>query len=466
VRTAREVSLPLRLDRDAGLALPAQVVSGFRHLLASGVLRPGDDLPSTRALAASLAVSRGTVLTAYEQLLAEGWFVAAAGSSTRVNPRLADVHPPSEASVPARSHADRGTVVADLRPGRPWQGDVVGPAWRSAWRRAADEPLDADVPALGWPPLRGAIADHLRRMRALVRDPGCVAVTAGGREGLALLLRAVGARTVGVEEPGYPSLRRVPPLVGAATVPLATDERGLVTAALPAVATPDVALLTPSHQFPLGGSLPADRRLELLAWARAHGVLVVEDDYDSELRYTTEPLPALTALDGTDGDVVLLGTFSTTISPALAAGYLVLPARLVPAVAQAREALGQPMSLVAQRALAAYLDGGALDRHTQRTRTLYRRRRQAVLRELRELPGALVRPMDGGLHVVVEHGRPEREVVADLAARGVLVSPLTSYWSGAAARTGLVFGFGGVTDDALARGLAAIRVSLGGTPGG
>ncbi|MFP5417126.1 MAG: PLP-dependent aminotransferase family protein, partial [Actinomycetes bacterium] len=389
MRTAREVTLPLHLDRAALKPLPAQVVAGLRGLLDAGVLRSGDTVPSSRSLAAQLGVSRGTVMAAYEQLLAEGWFVAEAGSATRVNPRLREVRPtasgvpvtprvgapPVAPSSGGRSNppAPDAAATVDLRPGRPWQGDIVGPQWKAAWRRAADQPLDADVPVLGWPPLRTAIADHLRRMRALVRSPEQVVVTAGGREGLALVLRAAGLASIGVEEPGYLSLRRVPPLLGIPAVPLAADEQGLRTADLPANVTPDAVLVTPSHQYPLGGSLPIDRRQALLAWARAHGVLVIEDDYDSELRYTTQPLPTLTALDEVDGQVVLLGTFSKTLSPSLATGFVVVQPSMLASVVRVREAVGTPVSLVAQRALAHYMAGGALDAHTQRMRNLYRR---------------------------------------------------------------------------------------------
>lgn len=468
MRTAREVTLPLRVDRDAAAPLPDQVVAQLRRLLADGVLAPGDELPSTRALAAHLGVARGTVVTAYDQLVAEGWFEGAAGRSTRVNPRLHEVHPRRPGRPPAAAAVPRGAAPAaseggarpplDLRPGQPTQTGVVGPEWRAAWRRAADAPVDVPMPPLGWPPLRAALADHLRRMRAVVRDPAEIVVTAGVREGLALLLMATGARTVGVEEPGYPSLRRVLGAFGARPVPLPADAQGLVTAALPADA-PDLVIVTPSHQYPLGGSLPVDRRLQLLDWAAARGALVVEDDYDSELRYTSAPLPALTSLDHRGG-VALLGTLAKTLTPAVAVGFVVVPPPLLGAVEDVRAQLGQPVSLVTQRALAHYLESGALIRHTQRMRHLYRRRRAQVVRSLRGLAGVRVHPMDGGLHAVVEHERDEASMLAALARRGVLASALSAYWAGGASRRGLVFGFGGVSDADLAVALDAIATVL------
>lgn len=553
MRTQAEVTLPLRVERDAPAPLPDQLVTQLRGLLAEGVLAPGDQLPSTRTLAAHLGVSRGTVVSAYDQLTAEGWFTGTPGSATRVNPRLDEVHPsssrpaaerpgagpvggpqfrpsrgpdategrpgapgperedaggpvdalrgraaagagqtrgssrpdgaahawppPEVPDVPGVWHARHGATpaarprreplslrhpVIDLRPGQPMQSGVVGPAWRAAWRRAGDAPVDVPMPALGWPPLRAAIADHLRRMRALVREPEDVCVTAGGREGLALLLLATGARSVGVEDPGYPSLRRVLGRLGVEVRSLPADAHGLITGDLPRPA-PDLVLVTPSHQYPLGGSLPIERRRQLLAWADATDTLLVEDDYDSELRYTSAPLPALTSLDA-EGRVVLLGTFSKTLTPALGAGYLVLPPRLLDAVVAARLDLGSPVNLVTQRALADLLASGALRRHTQRMRHLYKRRRAQVVAALRGLDGVRVYPMDGGLHTVVEHGGDEASVIAAIAAAGVLVSPLSEYWAGGGSRRGLVFGFGGVPDAALAAGLDAIRAALGGGP--
>jgi GntR family transcriptional regulator/MocR family aminotransferase len=461
MRTAPEITLPIRLDRDTGEEpLPVRIAAQLRSLIGDSVLAPGDLLPSSRALAAHLGVSRGSVVAAYDQLLAEGYLSATAGGSTQVNPQLRRVHPRRIPPIPPTAVEPRAAL--DLRPGQPWAGDVVGPAWKAAWRRASAAPVDTTVPALGLPELRSAWAEHLRRMRAVVGDPAQIVVTGGGREGLSLLLLALGdgrpgRLRVGVEEPGYPSLRRVPARFGAAVVPVPVDDRGLRVADLPAGPdAPDLLIVTPSHQYPLGGSLPIDRRQALLEWARRHRVVVVEDDYDSELRYTSEPLPALAALDDpADGRVVLLGTLSKTLTPALAIGFLALPAWLVPTVSGTRRDLGQPVGLVAQRAVADYLGSGALRLHTQRMRNRYRRRRAQVVSALSEIPGVRVYPMDGGLHAVLETARPEDDVVAQLAASGVRVSPLSQYWSGNGS-SGIVFGFGAVGETDLAHALRLV----------
>ncbi len=302
-------------------------------------------------------------------------------------------------------------------------------------------------------------------MRAVVRDPGQIAVTGGGREGFALVLLALARERplrVAVEEPGYPSLRRVPARFGASVTPLPVDEHGLRVTDLPVgKAAPDLLLVTPSHQYPLGGSLPIDRRQALLEWARRNRVVLVEDDYDSELRYTSQPLPALASLDDPeDGNVVLLGTLSKTLTPELAMGFLALPGSLIPAVAAVRGDLGQPVALVAQQAMAAYLNAGALRLHTQRMRNRYRRRRTQVVAALADLPGTTVYPMDGGLHAVVRASRPEPELVEALSAAGVGVSPLSEYWSGSSTQPGIVFGFGAVSEPDLAAALSIIAAEL------
>ena len=463
MRTTPEITLPLELRGEG--TLPVLLAADLRRLIGETVLAPGEALPSTRALAAHLGISRGSVVAGYDQLLAEGYLQARPGGSTVVNPQLRRT-PPRPVRPSAREPVEP-PVRLDLRPGRPGTAEVVGPAWKAAWRQASLVPADAAIPPLGLPALREAWADHLRRTRAVVREPGQLAVTGGGREGLALLLLALrdvrsGPLRVGVEEPGYPSLRKVPVRLGATVLPLRVDGQGLRVADLPTGAdAPDVLVVTPSHQYPLGGSLPVDRRQALLEWAREHRVVVVEDDYDSELRYTSQPLPALAALDDpAEGRTVMLGTLSQSLTPTLGVGCLALPAWLVSQVDQTRRELGTPVGQVTQRAMAHYLASGALRRHTQRMRNRYRRRRAQVAEALSGAPGVRVYPMDGGLHAVVEGSRPEAEVIARLAASGVRVAPLSQYWSQAGSE-GIVFGFGAVSATELGHALELIAQSVG-----
>lgn len=457
MRTTPEITLPLRLSRHDERPLPVQLGDELRDAVTGGLLTPGDPVPSTRALAGHLGVSRGTVAAAFEQLTAEGYLVASEGSRTMVNPRLSAIHPARQPVPSPTARAGRAGFI-DLRPGRPWTATLADSRWRAAWRAAAADPFEAAPPA-GDLRFRVELAEHLRSMRGVLRSPENLLVTAGAREGLALLLQSLGRpEPVGVEEPGYPSLRRVLQRLGLAVTALPADRDGLITAALPDRNPPRLLIVTPSHQYPLGGSMPLERRQELLAWADRYDVVLVEDDYDAELRYTSQPLPALAALADPDtGRVVTLGTFAKTIGPGLAAGYLLAPTRLLPALTRTRAELGQPVAQVTQRALSAYLGTGELRRHIQRMRRLYRRRRAMVASAMAGLPGVSVYPMDGGLHVVLETRRQQAEVLAEIRANGVAVDGLSGYWSSEpSGANGVVFGFGGVDEADLERALGVV----------
>ncbi len=461
----REFSeLPITVDREADAPLPAQIVAALREAIDREALRPGEAVPATRELAGRLGVARGVVVAAYEQLIAEGYLSASHGRGTRVHPELrslerAPVRSGAEAAAGAAHAAPQSDahLSRPLTPGLPDTSAVDTPAWRAVWRHAASL-TEFEAPDLGDPRLRAQIAEHLRRMRGTTRPPEDVIVTAGAREGLGLLLSALGttrgrALTVGVEDPGYPSLRRVASRHGARIVALPVDAEGLVTDRLPGGML-DAVLVTPSHQYPLGGSLPLSRRRELLDWAHRCGAVIVEDDYDSELRHSGTPLPALAALDDrVSGRVALLGTFSKTVSHALSAGFLVAPEALRRVIEPVRHDFGGPVSAIVQAALAEYLASGELRRHTARMRRRYAARRELVVERLFGVAGLRVRPMSGGLHAVVEllHGSEslEQEVVGRCAHLGAV--PLSAYWHGRSSqadRFGLIIGTGGGLDEA------------------
>ncbi|WP_080796100.1 PLP-dependent aminotransferase family protein [Corynebacterium pacaense] len=446
--------LPLDIDPHSKLSIPVQLAAQIRELLTRRVIAPGDHLPSTRMLAARLGVSRGTVVTAYEQLGAEGYLTSAHGSGTLINPGL-NLLKPDSAGYGTEKRTPQAPVQQDLinlDPGIPDTTTLADSAWRAAWRRACSTP-PRPQPPLGLPALRVEISEHLRHMRGLVADPSRIVVTAGAREGLTLLLRALGDNLdIGVESPGYPSLRRVPQVLGHRTVNLNTDADGLDVDRLGAPL--DAVLLTPSHQYPYGGSLPASRRTRLTTWAADNSTLLIEDDFDSELRYLGMPLPALTAM--APERAVLLGTFSSVISPQIACGYLVAPEELIPELGNLRGIIGQPVGAITQEALAHYLASGALRRRTQRMRRLYRRRRELVTRTFSTTGNAELRPINGGLHAVLICNLPESEVVRNCADRGVGVTGLSSYWGGGKAENGIVFGFGGHDDATLERALRRI----------
>ena len=424
--------------------IPVRVAAAIRDAINTGMLHPGEKVDSTRTLARQLSVSRGSIVTAFDQLVAEGYLKPAQGSGTIVNPHLTPT--PTE-PVTTTVHTATNPDIIRLSPGLPDTDGLVTPAWRAAWRDAANHP-PLTAPLAGLRQLREEVAAHLRHMRGLVVDPGRIIITSGAREGLTLLLRSIGAGLeVGVESPGYPSLRRIPPELGHRLVDVAADTDGVT---VPGQRL-DALVVTPSHQYPYGGSLPAARRTALVSWARDCDALLIEDDFDSELRYIGQPLPALAALE--PERTVLLGTFSSVISPTIGCGFIVVPATLVAALERTRQLTGQPVSAITQQALANFLASGQLRRHTGRMRRAYKRRRDIVIEALG--PGLL--PIAGGLHAVLLCGRPVDEVCASTLRRGVEVTALSDYWGGQAAENGLVLGFGHLKDDTLMTALKVLR---------
>lgn len=362
----------VRIDRNAAGSLSAQLVISLRRAIELGVLQPGDRLPSTRELAEQLGVSRGTVVTVYEQLTAEGYFVSGQGLGTTVNERLREIH----RGLTRRSDPPGQTAqtFAPQSPPKPIADLSARPAWRAAWRRAAASPrLGRIMPVQGDTELLTQIADHLRLMRGTVRSPQDILVTAGMREGLGLMLTALGTTmgrglVIGVDVQGPASLREVAERHGATVVTLPTDASGLVIDSLPE-ALLDAVIITPNKLMPGEMMMPLDRRLALLSWASRTGVVVIEDDFDSEQQPTRAPLPTLAALDDpVHGVVATLGSFSATLSQTLAAGYLVAPRPLAELLLRARNDLGCPVSPMLQIALADLLASGELRKHVARLR--------------------------------------------------------------------------------------------------
>ncbi|MEV7757852.1 PLP-dependent aminotransferase family protein [Microbacterium sp. NPDC089180] len=439
------------LDRSAPVPLHEQLARGIRAAVLAGRVRGGDDVPSTRALAADLGLARGTVVSAYEILAGEGYLVARPGGGTAV----ADIARPVAASSAATSTSPvpaANAPVVDLRPGRPGTAGIADVAWRSAWRRASAIEVAPDVADVtGDPALRAAIAAHLGRTRGLDLAPDDVIVTAGTSDAMLLTLLSLSPRgsrlRVGIENPGYPRVRRLLGRLGAEAVLLPVRlDRGFDLDAFEAHDDLDAVIVTPHHHYPLGSRLDAAARSRLLEGASRVGAVVVEDDYDSEFPHGRMPLPPLHLLD--PANVVSIGTLSKVLSPALRCGWIVATGVLRDRIVEARTDLDPPVSQVQQRALALYLAEGALARHTARRRRDYRHRRRLLLDAFAAVDGVTLTATDGGLHAVVllDDAPPasERAMVDALAALGILVSPLSSYavpGTAADLPAGIVFGY-------------------------
>ena len=430
--------VPLAVDRQDHRPLALQLADGVRAAAASGALRSGDRLPSTRALATTLTVSRTVTAAAYDVLQAEGWIGGRRGAGTFVIAApglMAPKHP-----GPPRAQKQEPEQGIDLRPGTPWVSGLHPAAWRRAWRAAADPPpLTRPVPA-GLPEFRAAVVEHLVRHRGLAVKPAAVLATGGSTAAVAelaaVLLRP--GDLVAVEEPGYPRAVATLRAAGLHVLPVPVDAEGLVVAALPDRAR--AVYCTPAHQFPLGATLSARRRLAVVAWARERAAWVLEDDYDGELRHHGAPLPLLASV-GPDV-VVHLGTASKILTPTLGVGWLVAPDDVVAAVCAHRSSTGVRPSPAGQRVLTALAVSGDLARHLRRVRRELLARRDLLVGALRAA-GLPVRGDQAGAHLVVDLPgvAAERNAVRRAIDEGLLLDGLERFHDGPPGCHGVTLGY-------------------------
>jgi GntR family transcriptional regulator / MocR family aminotransferase len=449
------IDLLLALDRAAG-RLHAQIERGLRDAIRDGRLLPGMAVPSTRALARELGVSRGVVSEAYAQLVAEGWLVARQGAPTRVAEAFARAEP-SRAATRRPSPAPY-----DLVPGRPDLAAFPREDWLAATRRALRRVPDAALgypDGRGTPELRDALASYLGRARAVAPDPERTVVCSGVTQGVVLLARLLcerGERTIAVEDPGFHLHRWSLERAGLRPVGIPVDREGLDVAALAGSGCRAV-VVTPAHQMPTGVVLSPERRAALLTWAEAVDGLVIEDDYDAEYRFDRGPVGALQGL--APERVVYAGSASKSFANGLRLGWLVVPERLVTPLAFERLAADGGGPVLEQLALADLIARGDLDRHLRRTRREYRRRRAALLAAVAEhLPEAEVTGVAAGLHalVLLPDGVDEEALLARAGAAGVAVQGLGALRVASHGRPGLVLGYAHLSPPAIARAVAAL----------
>lgn len=431
------MDLHLPLDRGAG-RFAAQLADGLRAAVRDGRLAPGARLPSTRGLAADLGVSRGVVVTAYEQLVAEGFVVSRQGAGTRVAPAPSvrgPAPPSSEAYRRALSYAaetdagpaDPPGIRYDLRPGKPDLASFPRERWaatlRDVLRSLPHAALNYPDPA-GAHELRAELAAYLARVRAAVADPSGVVVTAGVAQMLATVPRVLmeeGHRVLAVEDPlGHHQLPTIR-ATGIALAGVPVDAEGIDVAALARTGARAV-LVTPAHQYPTGVVLSPRRRTALVEWARDVSALIVEDDYDAEFRYDRDPVGCLQGL--APEHVVLVGSVSKPLSPALRLGWAVAPPWLAPRLRAARALhdLGSPV--LDQLVLARMIGDGSYARHLRMMRRRYQARRDAFVAALgARLPRVRVHGVSAGLHAYAELPAEcdEAAVVSAAASLGAAV---------------------------------------------
>ncbi|HET7220897.1 MAG TPA: PLP-dependent aminotransferase family protein [Vicinamibacterales bacterium] len=476
--------------------LNQRLFRGLRRAILAGTLAPGSRLPSTRALADDLDVSRNVVLLAFAQLVDEGYAEARGGSGTFVSSTLPDPRLSARAAVAAvaaagssphlSAHARRVVALAPLpavgRPARPgllydfrYGVPAVAEFPQQAWARLAQQRLRAMSigtlrygKALGWLPLRKAIAEYVTRTRGVAATFEQVAIVNGSQQALDLVARLLvdAGDRVAIEEPSYISARQVFLAAGADLVSVPVDADGLDVSQLPKRGPVRVAYVTPSHQFPLGGVLPRARRLELLRWAARSDAIVVEDDYDSEFWYGGHPVEAIQGLDAA-GRVIYVGTFSKVLFPSLRLGYLIVPPALVAPLAALKFLLDRHAPTFEQEVLAEFIAGGHFERHIRRARARNAARRAVMLEAFRETLGSRVEIVgaNAGIHVVAWlHDVPAaslENLIARAADRGVGIYSVAPYYTTPPKTAGLLLGYAGLTEREIRDGIRVLAAVIG-----
>lgn len=470
-----QLELLLHLDRHKGLSLERQLLEQLRHAILEGKVKAGSRLPSTRALAVALGMSRNIVVAVYDELSVEGYIVQRHGSGSYVSD---DISPPPRTSPPTPANTPRwlpsalpphatafglDPEVIVFQPGVPLISPMPLSIWRSAWRKVTAELPPASYGlAAGDPLLRGTIAAYLGRSRGIVCGAEDIVITVSAMQALNLIAEVaqIRGKVIGFEEPGYRMARDALLAHEAQILPLPVDDDGLQIAALPTgTQAPPLVYVTPSHQYPLGMRLSIARRMDLLAWAEAHDSLIIEDDYDSEFRFDAPPLPALAAIDQ-HRHVAYIGTFSKILTPALRVGYIMAPAVLLKHIEQRIVQTGAHVSWPVQQALFTFINEGHLERHIRRMRRHYAEKHALLTHVLAPISRlARLRGLEAGLHAFLElHADLDAQQIAAAAwNRKVLVTPLDMFYFGVPDRRGLILGYGGLDHHRLVAGATILK---------
>ena len=481
---ARDAVIPFVAVAADARPLYRQIYDGYRTAILEGRLRAGQRIPSTRALARELGISRLPVLTAFEQLLHEGYLEGRAGSGTfvasfvhdmrgaaapgdeparRRGPRKrAVVAPPISRS---RDASDQKAELGAFRVSLPALDHFPQKIWARLVTRHARamsiEQMAYGDPA-GYLPLRHAVADYLRTARAVACDASQVLIVSGSQMALHLCARVLfkPGDTFYFEDPGYPGARAALSATGATLQSVPVDGEGLVVQSMRATKNPARAVyVTPSHQYPLGVSMNVSRRLELLAWARRHQAWIIEDDYDSDYRFSSRPLGALQGMNGA-AQVIYTGTFSKVLFPALRLGYVVAPPSLVEKFIAQRLTLDLFPQTLDQLVLTDFLCEGHFSRHVRRMRAIYQNRRDTLVSEIDKHLGDLLTIVnaDAGMHLTARlpRGFDDVEVVRLARARGISAIALSTCYVANSGDPGLVLGFGGVPEADIVRGVQTL----------
>lgn len=473
--TSEAAILSISLDRSSKTPLQTQLSHALRELVHTSRLRSGARLPSSRNLAQELGVSRVTTTAVYEQLVAEGYLEGRRGSGVFIAADLPslpvltpkDGSPDSRQTLPLNDPLvpfDVGFPDLETFPYREWTR-IHDRIWR-----APNAGILGRLPAMGFGPLRTAIARHLNEWRGIQCSPGQIVVTSGLVEAVELISKAAFAAgdTVLVEDPGHKVMANALAGSGVTCNPVRVDAQGFnLSSGDQAHLCASAVAVTPSRQYPLGMTLSLTRRLELLDWAKNCDGFILEDDYDGEFRYQGQPLPAMMSLDDSER-VIYIGSFSKVMFPALRLGYMIVPYRLQKNVAAILGRIGPKAALHAQPVLAEFIASGSFATHIRRMRRLYAERQKALLNALHTHASGLLSadPETSGMHLVAELGpglagrMSDVEVSARAHEAGLRLAPLSNFYFGPAARQGLVMGYAAFPPQALSDGVIRLVAAL------
>jgi GntR family transcriptional regulator / MocR family aminotransferase len=491
-RIAASFLPPITLDRAKTIPMYHQLYEWFRRAILAGQLRPAQRVPSTRNLAAELGISRIPVSSAYEQLHAEGYFETFVGAGTCVASSIPDdALKPAGGELPGTSRPiSRGKarrrisrrVTSMLLPPQSWLDNLGAfrvslPALEhfpmDSWSRLVHRHLRGQTrrlmaynDAMGNLAFREAIAEYLGAVRAVRCEPSQILVTTGSQQGLQLSAQVLldSNDRVWIEEPGYHGARHALRMAGAQLVPVGVDDEGLdVRQGIRRDPQARAVYITPSHQYPLGMTMSATRRMLLLNWAARSGAWIMEDDYDSEYRFGGRPIASLQSLDS-GARVIYVGTFNKVMFPALRLGYLVVPKDLVRAFSAARDATDVFSSTLYQAVMTDFIREGHFARHIRRMRILYMQRRTGLVEAIHKQLGEKLEVIgsEAGMHLVALLGRgvSDLAVARKAAQMGVSAMPLSACYLKPPVRGGLILGYGGTDTQQINEGIAKLRLSL------
>lgn len=460
----------LPIDRTMEIPLIRQIYEQIRKRILDGELVAGEKLPPTRELATHLGISRNVVIEAYEQLLAEGYIESRQGSGTYVAEGACLQQEKKDVLSFVEMHQleEGSNDVIDFRSGIP----ALNMFPRNTWGKLAKEVcLDTSISIFGYGypegrgELRYILSHYLKRIRGVDCHPDQIVITSGATQGFTLianLLLSTGDE-VFIEDPITYEIQRIFTSTGASLYPIPVDEQGMKTNLLPKNKKPKFIFVTPSHQFPLGGTLPIQRRIELIQFARKTDCFIVEDDYDSEFRYQGAPISSLQGLD--PDRVIYVGTFSKILSPALRLGYLILPPSLIKQAKDLKWYMDLHAPSLEQLTIARFIEEKHLERHIQKMKKIYNGRRKQVRKCLTEAFGENVRILGDstGLHLIAEFKNRKftNEQVAKIAEKKVKIYPVEHH----AIQKGIhqnkiILGYGNLSTDEIQEGIHRLKQAL------